>query len=513
MAAIITSVPTSPVLNGNDIWVEVETDLVNEAAAATFTMVPTGSGPTIGQELILEWGGASVTFTVAATSNSTATAIPVKDGGDSIEDYCLILAEILRQNGLLSNDFDITVTATSVILTARNPGLLDLTVTSDLTNFTVTEVDGTDPYTEPNLAAMLEIWRTGDTVSEDERITTLHGTYDVNTSKVAFNLTEIFPVKAQLPPTSHIAPTLFTSWLRGIAANVFVAYHLRAADKYGTPAIPEALLRTEGSFYCHHGAHSADRIPSGALSIYANVLHNYRRSDGETFWKPLGDGQPDFLYIWTKQEMAGCNVEWDVIWDDGTTTTEVYTGTAFTLLANKVYHVRASPLNFNITPPTAGLIPWYITFRLKFGEISLATVKYKAVITTQWERFLLFDNGVGGVESVLFHGKGVNVAAATREEARRNRSRTFTAQEGELITFNPEGRGEFTLNTGWIDSFYAAHLRQLLLGRAWLVDVPRKRFLALSCDTSSVQTFKDDEGLVSLAVKFKAAWIDKAFNV
>lgn len=518
MAATLNSAPTSPAYNGNDIWIEVASDLVNTASAATFSILFSSSGPSVGQVLTLTWGGTELALTVAASTNSTATAIPTKGGGESIADYALRVAGALRENGTLSADFRITNPSSgTVLLTSRTNGALDLTAVENLDGTAVTVTDGTDPNTETNLAAQVEVWKAGADFSSDERITTLHATYDAATGTTALNLSELFPVKPHLPNAAHIDPGIFSTWLKGTATDAWAEYYLRIADKYGSPAVPEALLKSDDNYFVIHGARSADRDGGTSFGVYVDKLHNYRTLDGSTFWKPIGDEQPDWLYIWTKSALTGCNVEWDIEWDDGSTNTETYSGTAFSLDIHKVYYIRTTPLNFNFTPPSAGALPWHITFRLKgdggSGEATIAEVKYKAVIGTSWERWLLFDNGLGGCESALFNGKAKEGFSVKRETARMTRTADFSIAEGELLAFNAEGQKEYELNTGWIPKWYAEHLRQLLMGDVWMVDFDNERFIKLICETDSVTTSETDQQLFSISAKFRTAWSEKATNI
>ena len=515
MAATLTDPPASPALNGNDNWITVSSDL-QTSAVGYVDIIFTSSGPSVSETLTLSWSGKIILFTVAAFTNSTATAIPTK-GAETLDEYAARVGAAFRENYLISQDWLVTVhTGGRVRITSKTVGVLTLTCVETMTGTAVTVTEGTY-NTVTNLAAEVEIWKAGADFNTDALITTVHATYDANTADTKINLSEIFPVKPSLPNPLHIrGPLVFFTWLKGIATDCFLKYYFRIADKYGTPAVPEALLQSD-NYHVLHGAYSADREPQSGFSFQLDKLHNYRRADGGVFYKPLADGMPDWLYIWVKVPLTACNVEWTVLWDDGTETVEPYGGTDFTLAENTAHYLRSTPLSFGFTPPSAGLIPWYITFRLKgdagSGEQTLAEVKYRVKIDVDWQRYLLFDNGLGGCESVLFYGKPKDSYTSSRETARRVRTPDFSVSEGEYIQFNAEGQKEFELNTGWIEPFYVDHLRQLLLGYVWEIDYDNKRFLKLICDTESIQTNEGDQQLFSLSIKFKPAWMDKASNV
>lgn len=510
MAASIASSPDSPAYNQDDLYVTVETDLQTESAGLV-EIIMSGAGPSVGQEFLLEWGGNSITFTVAASTNSQATAWPTK-GAESLDEYAERVGEALRENYLLSQHWDVGVySGATVEITLKVSGAMDITVTENLANVAVTVVDGVD-NAEPNLSALVELWKKGATFTDDERITTLQATYSA-LGQANINLRDLFPVNPSLPPTSHIGlPLVFLSWLRGVASNAYCPYYLRVADKYGDPPTPEALVKSS-TFIALDGSTSADMEPGNSLNPYVKILHNYRRADGGIFYKPLAEGQPDWLYVLTLTAITNCNVEFDIQWDNGDTTTEAYSGTAFSMDADKVYYIRSSPMTFNFTAPAVGALPWYITFRLLgdggSGEVTIAEVNYKAVFSGDWEQYLLFANGRGGCESVLMAGKATTGITATRETSRQARSLEFTLADGEIVSSFAEAQKEYSLNTGWIPRWYADHLRQLLLGEIWLIDKPNKRFIKMLCTSESVAT-KDDETLHSVSIKLKSAWVDQA---
>ncbi len=520
MAASLETAPPSPAYNGNDIWLRVESDLVNTSIHGyvdIFSQIP--GEPALGETLELTWGGSSVLLTVEATKNAAATAIPLRGVGESLNDYAARWAEALRENAAISADFHVTVHAVGRIrLKSRTEGVLDISVTENMTSTEFTVVDGIDPNTEENLAAALEVWIPNEFAhTPDTLVASLQGTYGATTGQTEFNLKGLFPVKPSLPAENSIGVGISLSWRRAIATGAWVEYYLRLADRYGSPPVPEALLKSADNYICIHGARPEDHDTSSALVPVRIPLHGYTRADGGTFRKPVTDVQPDWAYIYTKVEITACSVEFEVTWEDGTVTIETPSGSAFTLLAKKVYWIRSTPYDASaITPPTAGLLPWYYTFRLKgnagSGVETIHEVFYIIKPCTDWDIYALLDNGLGGCESVLFRGKTAFGQDVSRDIARRARTSDFSIKEGEIINFNAEGQKVFDLNTGYHELYYIQHLRQLLYGDVWLIDTRSKRFLKLVVDTSSFSTHESDGDLYSLSLKVKTAWLDAGHN-
>lgn len=519
MSATLITPPVSPAYNGNDLWITLESDLVNTAAKGYVNIISQLPGePILGETFLLSWGGQSVLLTVEATKNSAATAIPLRMVGESMDDYAIRWAEALRENHLISASFDITTHFVGRIkLTYRISGFIDISVLENITSTETNLFDGVDPNTETNLAAQLEIWKPSDYALDPHiLLARLHGTYNAVTGQTEFNLKGLFPVSPALPEASSIGSSISFTWKHGDATSAAIEYYLRYADKYGSPAIPEALLRTEGNFIALHGARPEDHDNVVLTGTAARDLHGYRTAN-QIFKKPVTDVQPDWFYLFANQEMTDCRVEFEIMWTDGSTTTETPAAGIGTLAANKAHWIRSTPYDTGaIAPPVAGELPWKYIFRLLGdagdGEITLAEVNYIIRPCTDWDIYLLMDNGLGGCESVLFRGKTNFGNEVTRETARRARTSDFNINEGEIINFNSEGQKVLELNTGWHDLYYIQHLQQLLYGHVWRIDTVEKRFLKMLVETSSVNTDEDDSELYSLNIKLKPAWIDYAQN-
>ena len=514
MAATLDTAPTSPELNGNDNWVILETDLV-VPDPAYIELTFSSTGPVAAEEIDITFDGITITFTVAAATNSTATAIPTKGGGESLSDYAERVAGALRENGQITEAFQVTNTGAVVRLEAlTGSAISDLAVAGTLTNTVIDDDAGASPYAEDNLAAMIQIWIAGATSNDDTRLVTLHATYDPSTAQAAFNLRNLFPVQATLPPESAIPPVVSVEWPHGKATGAWVEYYLRYADKYGTPAVPEALVKTPANYIAIHGAHASDAVVPGALG-FVRLLHRYKGADGVEFRKPVVEDMPDYVYIYITSELTGCYVEREATWDTGDTTIIDSSDEDF-VLEKSVYWFLSGHFPDNFTPPNPDAAITQFTWRLKgdggLGDATQAEVKYIVQPCTEWDRFLIFDNGLGGCEVALFRGKAEIGYKASRSQARRQRASDHSPALGDLFTFNQEGTVTFQLRTGYQTRYYIAHLQQLLLGDVWLLDTDNERFVRLVCETDSVEVYKDDSDLYFLQATFSAAWIDQAKN-
>lgn len=521
MSANQIGFPPDRAYNGDDKFISYASNLVDFDPIARISLDISSTGPSVGQILTIEWGGNTVVFTVAATINATATAWPVKSGLETLADYALRVAEAIRQNGIITEAWEVLTLGTvgadeRIQLVYRDRVVLDVTVTENLTNVAPTVTDGTDPFLEPNLSCHVQVWKRVATADDDTLLGSLQSPYDANSGITEFNLKDYFELGPTLPSTSSINPGIISSWPHGTAFSSFLEYYTRANDKFGTPAVPLALIKSDDNYFMLHGSRSADHDNVDQAG-FLDPLHRYRRRDGGVFRKPINEYMPDYVYFWALADLVDCNVEFVITWSDGTDSSHPSTLSDFDLGINQIHWVKSSPSSFQYTPPSAGAFPEYILFKFVgdpgTGIQTLLEVKYTVKITADWGKWILFDNGLGGCETALFYGKTKHGMNANRETSRRQRTGEWNVADGEAFSVGAEGQRTLEMNTGWIEKYYAEHLQQLLLGSCWLIDRQHKRFIRLICETTSVVTSKDDDQLLSLDVSFKLAFFDTAFNL
>ncbi len=517
MAATLTTEPTSPAYHRDNNFFAVTTDNISLVPGTIHIDISAG-GPTAAETLEIEWAGKTVTLTVAASTNSTATAWPTQGGGEALADYADRIFEALRENDDITADFYVlrggTVgSAERVTLQQIVPGVLDITVTDGLTNVAATVTDGAAPQLEDNLSAYVQVFTAATDPNDDARVVSLHAPYRTDDATAEFDLKDLLPLSPALPTAATIGQVISLTYPHGVATAAFAKYYLRYADKYGTPAVSEALVKS-GYYYMLHGGKPGDIVDAGALA-FVFVQHAYTRADGGTFYKPVTSDQPDWLYVWVHSAVTDVEFEVEVLWDEGSTTTETVSGTPYDLDAKTLYWISCGPEQYDLdgfTPPAADAKPLTLTFRMTgvagLGATTLAEVNYKIIPCGDFKMFLLMDNGLGGCESVLMHGKKRLKYEGARDVARRLRWTDYNVATGDLLAYNQEGQQMWELNTGWHPKWYIEHLRQMLLGSLWIIDTDNKRFLSVIADTKTVDVQQDDQQLYNLSLTVRAAWLD-----
>lgn len=519
MAANLTTQPPGRAYAGDAIWTKVETDLIT-GAAGYFRIVISSPGPGSGNTLTLTWPGGTITYEVGSTDGSLNWP---EQGGATLTDYTNTVAAFLRYREDVAALFRVHIQDAAggeIRLIRRVVEAYDLTVSANtLSNVVVTAVDGTAASAEENLRAYVEVWTDDGDFNTDRRLLAIHSPYSVDTSDTDIDISGAFAHLAPaLPDPAGINPAAPPSSLPfALATGAYQKYILRVADKYGSPAVAEALYPW-GPYTALYGSRSTEAFSSGTIRL----CHNYRRRDGFDFRKPTGAWQPDWVY-YTPAGGQTVYVTLTVYWSDGTTSVYNPWGTdTETISDGKLYWFVSGfrqLLLHDLAPSGSTAADAYIVgydWKLKGAALSpLATVRYDLVYDSGWEHYLLFDNGLGGMETVFLRGKAIEAYQVTGEEYQRPRRPGHTVQQGDFDVLAAAGRPSWSMSTGWYsDPFYLEHLRQLPLAKAWLIDRVQRRFLKAIVEPKAIDELrKDDEVLFSLQFTIKAGWTDTAANI
>lgn len=529
MPASISTAPPLRALSADPIKVTIETTAdISAPASIRLDLAFTTVGPSVGDTLRIRWAGNDLTFVCASSpSASNPLQIPVK-GADSIIVYLGKLASRFMAHETLQAAFKASVDGEAVVLTQRTRAVLDITVTSALLNVVVTVTDVTAVTTPTNLRAVLQVWNHADDISLEDALLTLHSPYNLDTSTTQFEIQDAFArLQPDLPDESTIEYASLPGALPyGIAYRMAQRYYLRYADKGGSPAVAESLVR--------HPADTSDYYLAimGSTAANSNQAENtfLRRNTllpGGTLVFPITCEQPDWVYVLVGESgSTGARVEIEVRWSDGTTSVHNPFGTG-TVAIDATTPIAWYPSGYKqmlldtVTPSGStdldATIVGYVWKLKSEANANLAVVNYSVQQVADYNHHLLFDNGVGGLESVAMRGKATFKYEASGELYEKNAPDTDLESGetdfGTLGTYNQKGRPVWTLSTGWYsDPQYLQHLQQLLLGAVWLIDTAKNRFLRAIVDTREVETHQDDETLFAFTITLKAAWYDANFN-
>lgn len=481
--------------------------------------------PAMGETFTLKWLTNSLTWTVAATENTLGTAIPVQAGGQSLAAYADTLAELFRKSEILTDHYHISrepaVAGEEIVrFTYKQFAPLTQTFTEDLSNIIVAASGITAPIAPDNLRATVQVWTATTDPDQSRLLAKFHAPYLLETQKTQIDLHTAFAhLEPHLPPEASIYPfPNAAAWTWGEATKAYQKYFLRYADKYGTPATAEALVRIEGDKNAVFGSRSANAASFGTFSRFC---HNYRTQQGAAVAKPVSIEQPDYLYYFSN--FAG--TVWAsllVRWSDGTTqTVEPFGTAAATLETNRLYFFAAGYRQLNLhtlAAPSAGAEIVGYTFRLAPQDDGFNWIFSQDFVIncgcSPWSLCLIFANGLGGCETVWLEGKTKKSLKTRGEDFQKARWFGFSSREGEAQMHSLEGVQEWKASTGWFEESdgYLAHLAQLPLADCWLVDLDKKKYHRVLVEPDEILTQEDDRELFSMQFTLRAAWTERAHN-
>lgn len=522
MSATITKIPLTVSLSKDDNWIELETDQINKIYPyLRFYFDP--SGALVGETITIEWLTYSIVMTcVAGVPNESGTQFTQHVAPTDLPTWTGILAEAFRKNELLFDNWTIEQTTNGGIgIILQYKEAIDLLPVGAITTVGASAVpsQGQNPVQQENLQGVIKVIETDPVTTDESTIVSLSAPYEVETKRVQFNLNNLPTVKPHLPNESSTQASVpgVHSYEYGHAFDAYRKVYVRYADKYGSPAISEQLKKSF-EFYMLYGGSPAHSLHQFQMGSGQKLCHSHIWN-GTQFYKPTGITQPDWVYIFTTSILQNVVVSAKITFEDGTQEEyTVPTSVQMNLDQYKMYWFSSGYNQMGIDQSVgvlAGKTVVFYEFRLTSSDFqtSYASIGYDVNCECQdWEQYLLFSNGLGGCESVRIAGKKESNYNVNRQAFQKSRAFSFSAKDGEIGYYDETAVQGFEVNTGWYNRSYIEHLRQLLLGKTWLIDTANNRFINILIQTTSIKPSMDDEDLFSLQLTYQYASKDYAYH-
>jgi len=367
------------------------------------------------------------------------------------------------------------------------------------------------PYTpdEDNLYCYVEIYQKVNG-GDDVLLASKNIPYSKYTKTAKVDIHSVIDLAPTLP---NLTPDLGNpdALFAGTASDSYMTVYIKYADSYGTPSTPDTLS-TSGDYYVIYG-YSKSQIPNIPFLAGGTELHAYIDKNGDTFAKPVTKSTPDWVYVLAMQSNPAVRFQLDVTvtYTDGTT--EDFTIDTYTMDTDQSVHWFATGYTqLGLEALAASEIYSYQVKIREQGEVSaMATVNYILDAETPWERYVIYDNGLGGVETVCMKGKAMADMVAERSDIKKT-WKDFDYEVAQMDNIAVRGHEELDLSSGWYDEVYIRHLSQLLLAKLWLFDseLGFTRQIILSNDIKNI--LQDDVVLHTLEIRIRDAWDDFAKN-
>lgn len=379
---------------------------------------------------------------------------------------------------------------------------------------------GAGPYTPDvdNLSCHVEVWR--DVGAGEEMLgLPLRAPYSSVDKRVSFNIANLFPRADVLPAAGSIGVAVGDPYYAE-AVGLTDIFRLKHADQHGDPVLVDDPLTVSDDYLAINGGLPADAIQSINMTLPLIGLHSYffKRDSAFPFRKPVSMDQPDWIYFIA---LVTGNIDLVVTRNYHDGTTDFYTAVTMAVTANKAYWVQAGfyQLKAQLDPvPDKEIVGYQVS--LIYGIQNAFTAYY--ILDHEcpsWEKYILYQNGFGGYESVHMKGLTKYTHRVTRETFQRTRWKDFDIQTGDIDQIRTLGGAVFNTHTGHYPPYYCDHLRQLLHGKMWMIDLDlaadlsQYRFKRIMCETDTIEPHQEDSGPHGFAITYSHAWLDDGFNI
>lgn len=360
-----------------------------------------------------------------------------------------------------------------------------------------------------NLSCKLEIWAVIGGV--DTYIDTVYSPYSTIDKRTTFEISGFFPSVYAPPSDASIGE--FVTPLYAEAEGIVTEFFLKYADQYGSPVAADTLEES-AHYLAIHGGLPADAVQDPNWLGNGVGLHSYyyRRSSSYTFLKPVTPEQPDWIYF---VSLVTGDIVVTVTIQYSDNTVDFFNSFTMECEEDTAYWLQSGYLQLHVddnADPLKTVVGYNVS--LIYSDENFFTVFHTLdQICSPWEQYILMYNGIGGYESVRFRGPVDHADRVSRETINRTRWSTFDIREGDIDDFHTEGTPVTSINSGHYPWWYLNHLRQIIRGRLWLIDVDEVRLKRIRCETNQLPLYSEANPPHSIDITYSNAWLDDGFNV
>lgn len=358
--------------------------------------------------------------------------------------------------------------------------------------------DGAGPYdpTEENLTCYLQVDFAYQNDADYSSLVKFNSPYSRWNKKTEFDLSHLFPLYIQPPTAASIL-----SGGTGAADTHSGRFRFKYADMFGTPPTVPVSFTSVSPFYVIRGS-SMYWNGFGDAAAINFMLHSWLNRNGRLLAREVRKEQPEYIYVF-KTAGGSFTVNVTFFYTDGTD--DAVTKGPIVVEDNSVAWVAVgwNQLDLDADVDDAkDLMYYYITIDDVDGGMRYQLDDH----TTEYDQYFLFDNGVGGLDTLRCSGKTIFGASGTRQIFDRTRARGTNFQTGLVGINNATASEEWQMNTGYFHEDWCRHLAQLLTGDIWYIDRARNRFLKCTITNNSLRLVdkEDDPTMqyVEFTVKF-----------
>lgn len=212
--------------------------------------------------------------------------------------------------------------------------------------------------------------------------------------------------------------------------------------------------------------------------------------------------QPEYLYFLANQQPAPAvlRLRAELTYTDGSMeVVTLFEQTEVTSMS--VYCLPVGPIMLGTMRPS---VRQYAVWVSDEGDNRLSDVRTFLIDSTYYPqtRYLLFDNSLGGFDTLALTGRGTEKLSTKRAEAERGTAVDGRATFAERIVTGSESRRELTVHTGYLRPDERTWLVELALAQQVFLVSDRGHIPVLSRAENYVQQ-QDDETLIGRQFQFQ----------
>lgn len=465
--------------------------------------------PTVGDTLQVAYGEVNETFTVQAVADGSGNTIS-QQGAMSLAEYAEQLANELRRNYALFLLFDIFAQSGSsefVKLVPRSDKTGDFVFTDELTNIEVEALLSENPVYEdnPGLVVLVEKY---DADSGEYSSPLLHDLPLISSQEeVFFDFQKDFDLRHHLPPVTTIgsAGDYFT-----LCTDNIQQYRIRYAERSGRPSQVQGLTLQEGVFFALYATNSFFKRYESFWSFWQS---NGRFLTPYTGPRTVTHHQPEWLY-WIGRESRNLSMRITIKKRSGTQV--IFSRGTAGMELGKVWLLKTGFDQLNLPDdPEDPTVMYTVELTQEAVVVSEAITYYLSGDLSEYERYFVFGNSLGGCDTVRATGKFIARLARTVQQAQRIVTPAVLAEgRGQDFSYQVRGRGSYEGSVGYKSAAYVAYLEDLLESpEAWIVDPMSRLFTPIQIDAGNYDIIKDGDDLFTLRFSYTHAWDEQGIGI
>lgn len=498
MAASLTSTPPLIAYSKREMFATMSTDNIN-LSRAVITLTFSSTGPLNNETITLTWSGYSIIFTFKTSPTNLATDLALMNQAFPLSFYVGFIAQSLNNHAAIIENFEVTNTATEVILTSRVQYPIYPSIIDAATNVTIQVTDANIPFLQPNLSAYLRLFD----ANNDPFGVVYNAPYDVATQNVNIDIHDSFSMlQAFLPANYSLEKLAYYEYEE--TENVIKPYVIKFADTYGSPPQPEKLLSSVATLYAIHG--DSDLIFEETDPI--TLLHDYPLTR-----KVVSADQPDYAYCFVREPLEAVYIAVQLNLSDGNT--QLYyplmPPDGYDLEGKKVYVFRVGYKQLQLDELTFTNGVRIVAYDWQLIQPS-ATIAIKASKKFKLDEsysnddiYLLTDNRCGGMETMTLRGSIREKSTVNQEVIDTTVWVNDTHREGNKDTTESEMSISYDVTTGLLPTKVARYYQKLLRGKIWMVDRVNHEFVRAIPNTKDIE-INPKVGYNALKFSFSLAW-------